>query len=69
MAITLKVCLGGLSLLLKIVNTHLTNENKFRLLKHILALSIWSQKCVFSQLQPLDLTNFDLDHPVITKFC
>ena len=65
------MCFGGLHLFLKIVNKQLKivnkqlkNENKWRPPKHILAVPTWGQKCVFSQLQPFELANFDLGHPV-----
>ena len=34
------------------------------IIKHILALSTWGQKCIFSDLQPKEISNFDLGHPV-----
>ena len=66
-----KMCFGGLHLFLKIVNKQLKiinkqlkTKNKCRPLKHILALPTWGQKCVFSELWPFELANFDLGHPV-----
>ena len=41
------------------------NENKWRPPKHILALPTWGKKCVFSELKPFELANFDLGHPVV----
>ena len=37
---------------------------KCRPTKHILALPTWGQKCIFTLLQPFELANFDLGHPV-----
>ena len=34
--------------------------------KHILALPTWGQKCLFSELQPIEIKNFDWGHPVLT---
>ena len=66
------MCFGGLHLFskivnkqLKIVNKQLKNENKWRPPKHILALPSWGQKCIFSELQPFEIANFDLGHPVV----
>ena len=54
---------GG-GLFWEIVNKQLKNRNKWRPPKHILALPTWGQKCVFSELQPFEIANFDLGHPV-----
>ena len=40
------------------------NLKKLPPLKHILALPIWGHKCIFSELQPFEIANFDLGHPV-----
>ena len=49
---------------LKIVNKQLKNQNKLTPAKHILALPTWAQKCISKELQPFELANFDLGHPV-----
>ena len=66
------MCLGGVSLFLKIVNKQLKivnkqlkNQNKLKPSKHILALTTWGQKRLFTELQPFELENFDLGHPVV----
>ena len=40
------------------------NWKKLPPLKRILALSTWGQKCLVSELQPFEIRNFDLGHPV-----
>ena len=62
------MCFGGLHLFFKIVNKQLKTENKCRPPKYILALPTWGQKCIFSELQPFELANFDLGHPVPSFF-
>ena len=37
---------------------------KLPLLKHILALPTWGQKRTQTELQPIEIGNFDLGHPV-----
>ena len=41
------------------------NCKKLPPLKRILALPIWGQKCLISELQPFEIRNSDLGHPVI----
>ena len=43
-------------------------QNKPKSPKHILALSTWSQKCIFSELWPFKSANFDLSHPRVISF-
>ena len=62
------MCFGGLSLFLKIVNKQLKKQNKLTPLKRILALQTWDQKCISRELQPFELANFDLGHPVDTIY-
>ena len=69
------MCFGCLRLLLKIVNKQLTivdkqlkNQNKCRHPKHILALPTCGQKFILSELQPFEIANFDLGHPVVPIF-
>ena len=40
-------------------------QNNWTLLKRILALPTWGQKCIVSELYPKDISNFDLGHPVV----
>ena len=40
-------------------------HKKVSLLKHIFALPTWGQKCKQTELQPFEIGNFDLGHPVI----
>ena len=58
------MCLGGVSLIWKIVNKQLKNQDKLIPLKHILALPTYGQKCLFSELQSKQISNFDLGHSV-----
>ena len=39
-------------------------EKKLPPLKHILALPIWGQICTNLEVEPFEITNFDLGHPV-----
>ena len=50
------MCFGCLSLFSKIVGKQLKNQNEFRHPKHNLSLLTRSQKCIFSELQPIELT-------------
>ena len=66
------MCFGCLYILLKIVNKQLIivnkqlkNQNKQKRPKHILALSSYGQKCIFPELQPFELANFDSGHPAV----
>ena len=43
-------------------------KKKLPPLKHILALPIWGQICTNVELDPFEITNFDLGHPVIRHF-
>ena len=65
------MCLGGVSLfsvfscLFTIFSCLFTIfQIKLTPPKHILALPIQGQKCIFSELQPKQISNFDLGHPV-----
>ena len=40
-------------------------HKKLPLLKHIFALPTWGQKCTQTELQPFEIGNFDLGHPVV----
>ena len=42
-------------------------HKKLPLLKHILALPIWGQKCTQTEVQSFEIGNFDLGHPVQGK--
>ena len=39
-------------------------KKKLPPLKHILALPIQGQKCIVLEVQPFEITEFDLGHPV-----
>ena len=39
-------------------------HKKLPLLKHILPLPIWGQKCTKTEVHPFEIGNFDLGHPV-----
>ena len=41
-------------------------EKKLPPLKHILALTIWDQICTNVEIEPFEITNFDLGHPVVS---
>ena len=64
--------LSGGRLFRKIVNKQLKNVNKSLKIekqltapKRILALLTQHQKCIFSELQSKQISNFDLGHPVL----
>lgn len=44
------------------------NTNKLNHPKHILALLKYGQKCIFLELKPIELANFDLVPPACTIF-
>ena len=65
-----KMYLGGVSLFWFFSCLFTIFQNKLIPPKRILALPTWCQKCIFSELQPKEISNFDLGHPVIdTVFC
>ena len=42
-------------------------QKKLSPLKRILALPTWGQKCLIPELQPFEIKNFDLGHPVLVN--
>ena len=40
-------------------------QKKLPPLKRILALPAWGQKCLILEVQPFEIKNFDLGHPVL----
>ena len=42
-------------------------QKKLPPLKAILALPMWGQKCIVSELWSFEIKNFDLGHPVFVK--
>ena len=77
MAITLKICIFDTLLVMPncvfqlfVYNLQLFEnnfQNELTPPKHILALPTWGQKCIFTELQPFEIANFDLGHPVFLQ--
>ena len=69
------MCLRGGSFFSKIVNKQLKivnkiskNEKKLTPLKRILALPTLGQKCIVLEVQPFEITDFDLGYPVLGSY-
>ena len=60
------MCLRGVSLFSAFSCLFTIFKNKLRL-GCILALPTLGQKCIFSELQPKQISNFDLGHPVVSQ--